>query len=123
LAVAAASQGSAVVVVAVLSTDAFELDCDALLPDAELEVAASATGDVDAPLLSPLHAASPTAVASQTATNPILLDIMTPPVEPLIGREYLVVRIEIKNRFDRGLLHKTAGAVGAAHRVGNNISQ
>jgi hypothetical protein len=48
---------------------------------------------------------------------------MPPPVEPLIGREYLVVRIEIKNRFDRAVLRKTTGAVGAARRVGNNISQ
>ncbi|WP_239499230.1 MULTISPECIES: hypothetical protein [Paraburkholderia] len=85
LAVAAASQGSGIAVVALLSADAFEFDCDALLIGAALEVAAFATGDVDAPLLSPLHAASPTAIASQTATNPILLDIMTPPVEPLIG--------------------------------------
>jgi hypothetical protein len=77
LAVAAASQGSAVVVAALSSADAFEFDCAALLDGAGFAVAAFATGEVDAPLLSPLHAASPTAIASQTATNPIFLDIMT----------------------------------------------
>ncbi|MEX3853179.1 hypothetical protein AB3X94_03820 [Paraburkholderia sp. BR10923] len=76
LAVAAASQGSGGVV-ELLFADAFEFDCDALLDTAAFEVAAFATGDVDTPLLSPLHAASPTTIASQTATNLILLDIMT----------------------------------------------
>ncbi|WP_233852366.1 hypothetical protein [Paraburkholderia sp. HD33-4] len=76
MAVAAASQGSGVDV-ELLFADAFEFDCAALLDAAAFEAAAFATGDADTPLLSPLHAASPTAIASQTATNPILLDIMT----------------------------------------------
>ncbi|WP_368622867.1 hypothetical protein [Paraburkholderia sp. BR13444] len=78
LAVAAASQGSGgVVELLLLFADAFEFDCGALLDTAAFEMAAFATGDVDTPLLSPLHAASPTTIASQAATNLILLDIMT----------------------------------------------
>ncbi|MBB5398706.1 hypothetical protein [Paraburkholderia youngii] len=77
LAVAAASQGSGGVVELLLFADPFEFDCGALLDTAAFEMAAFATGDVDTPLLSPLHAASPTTIASQAATNLILLDIMT----------------------------------------------